>query len=58
MSLDVQASVEETEDIITFRFSNPQREFWDFILSWVGDSTEENREIIERKVIKVTPLYN
>lgn len=48
---DPQALPEETEDVITFRFSNASQEFWHFLLSWVGDSTEENQKTIERKVI-------
>lgn len=51
---DPQAPVEETEDVITFRFANASEEFWRFLLSWVGESTEENREAIERKVVKMT----
>jgi hypothetical protein len=41
---------EETEDVITFRFAKVPQGFWDFLLSWVGDSTEENQKVIERKV--------
>ena len=48
---------EETEDIITFRFANASEVLWNFLLSWVGDSTEY-REIIEQKVIRISPLYN
>lgn len=48
---------EETEDIITFRFANASEALWDFLLSWVGDSTKY-QEIIERKVIRVSPLYS
>ena len=46
---------EETEDVITFRFANTSEELWLFLLSWIGDSTEENQKTIERKVIKITP---
>lgn len=50
---DAQAPTEESEDVITFRFANASEEFWSFLSSWVGDSTEENQKTIERKVIKV-----
>lgn len=46
---------EETEDIITFRFANASESLWYFLLSWVGDSTKY-QEIIERKVIRISPL--
>ena len=44
----------EIEDVITFRFANPSHEFWNFLLPWVGDSTEENQKIIKRKVITLS----
>ena len=49
---DPQASHEEIEDVITFRFANSSasQELWNFLSSWAGDSTI-NQEIIERKVI-------
>lgn len=50
ISPDPQAPPEETEDVITFRFSNASQEFWYFLSSWVGDSTIQNQEEIERKV--------
>ena len=53
ISPDAQAPTEEIEDVITFRFSNASEEFWHFLLSWVGDSTEENRKVIEHKVMGV-----
>jgi hypothetical protein len=53
ISSDPQVPPEETEDIITFRFANVSQEFWHFLSSWVGDSTTQNQEIIERKVISV-----
>ena len=46
---------EETEDVITFRFVNTSEEFWRFLLSWVGESREQNQETIERKVINGLP---
>lgn len=52
ISLDAQTPPEETEDVITFRFSNASEEFWYFLLSWVGDSMEKNQESIERQVIE------
>lgn len=51
VSSDPQAPSEETKDVITFRFTNASEEFWDFLLSWVGDSTE-NQKIIECQVIQ------
>jgi hypothetical protein len=48
---------EETEDIITFRFANASEVLWNFILSWVGDSTKY-QEVIERKVVRVSRLHN
>jgi len=50
---DAQTPTEESEDVITFRFANASEEFWNFLSSWVGDSTEENQKAIELKVIKV-----
>ena len=55
ISSDPQAPIEETEDVITFRFANASEKFWHFLLSWVGDSTEENQKTIEQKVPKVAP---
>jgi len=55
VSSDPQALPEETEDVITFRFSKASQEFWHFLLSWVGDSTEENQKTIERKVVADSP---
>ena len=52
-SSDPQASPEETEDVITFRFANVSQEFSCFLSSWVGDSTTQNQETIERKVTTV-----
>ena len=49
---DPQAPVEETKDVITFRFANASEEFWGFLRSWVGDSKKENQEAIERQVIQ------
>ncbi|KAF9643853.1 hypothetical protein BDM02DRAFT_1314263 [Thelephora ganbajun] len=56
VSSDARASTEETEDVITFRFAKASEEFWSFLLLWVGDSTEKNQKIIERKVINVHPV--
>jgi len=53
ISSDPQASPEETEDVITFRFASASREFWYFLSSWVGDSTVENQEAIEQKLSKL-----
>lgn len=55
ISSDPQTPAEETEDVITFRFANASEEFWHFLSSWVGDSTEENQTAIEQKVTKVAP---
>lgn len=52
---DAQAPVEETKDVITFRFANASDEFWYFLRSWVGDSVEKNKEAVERQVIQVLP---
>ena len=51
---DPQAPPEETEDVITFRFTNVSQEFWCFLSSWVGESTAQNQEAIEQKVTAVT----
>lgn len=56
VSLDAQTPAEESEDVITFRFASVSGDFWYFLLSWVGDSTEQNREAIERQVTKVSAL--
>jgi len=47
---DPQAPIEETEDVITFRFTNPSDEFWYFLSSWVGDSMGNNQKAIEGQV--------
>lgn len=47
---DPQAPPEDTEDVITFRFASASQEFWHFLSSWVGDSTTQNKEAIEKKV--------
>jgi hypothetical protein len=57
ISSDAQAPTEDSEDVITFRFANASEEFWYFLLSWVGDSTENNQTTIERQVIGVL-LYS
>lgn len=53
ISSDPQVAPEETEDVITLRFANASQEFWCFLSSWVGDSTTQNQEAIERKVFTV-----
>ena len=53
---DPQAPIEETEDVITFRFANPSEEFWYFLSSWVGGPIEDNKKAIEGKVTPISLL--